>query len=134
MADEIPSNRDGRITEPFADGTYEFCMNYGALKLLQEARDMGPLLLFSILQSGAWRVEDIREVIRCGLIGGGMAPVAALKLVTSYVETRPPMENIALAQKILGAGLVGATDEILGENVAASLKTASEQSHLPTVN
>lgn len=132
---EPESNRSATVTEPFADGTYEFCMNYGAIKMLQEARDTGPLVLFTLLEKGLWRIEDIREVIRCGLIGGGMSPVAALKLVTTYVEGRPPMENVALAQRVLGAGLVGASDETVGEQPAANLKTeASESTTSPTVN
>jgi hypothetical protein len=123
MADEKPtSNRDARITEDFADGTYEFRLGYGAIRMLQEARDAGPLWLFGVLQSGTWKVEDIREVIRCGLIGGGMAPVAANKLVIAYVEERPPMENMALAIRVLGAGIVGAGDEPMGEDVAANLR------------
>jgi hypothetical protein len=112
-------NRDARITEDFADGTYEFCMNYGAIRMLQEARDMGPLFIWGLLEANAWRVEDIREIIRCGLIGGGMAPVKANKMVTMYVEERPIMENAALARRILGAGLIGAPEEEVGESFAA---------------
>lgn len=131
----VEAKRDARITEPFADGTYEFCLNYGAIKLLQESRDMGPMFLWGTLQSGAWRIEDIREIIRCGLIGGGMAPANAVNLVALYVETRPPMENLALAQRILGAGLIGAgKDEVLGEELAAKLKRETESTISPTVN
>jgi len=114
------ANRDARITEDFADGTYEFCMNYGAIRMLQEAREMGPLLLYGVLQSSAWRVEDLREIIRCGLIGAGMSPAQAVKLVRLYVEERPPMESVALATRILGAGLIGAPDENVGESSAAN--------------
>jgi hypothetical protein len=133
---EIESNRDARlIAEPFADGLYDFCLNNGAIKMLQEARDTGPLVLFALFERGMWKVEDIREVIRCGLIGGGMAPAQALKLVITYVDGRPPMENVALAQKVLGAGLVGAVDEPVGEHPAANLKgEVSESMTSPTAN
>jgi hypothetical protein len=120
-------NRDARITEDFADGTYEFCMNYGAIRMLQEARDMGPLFIWGLLEANAWRVEDIREIIRCGLIGGGMAPVKANKMVTMYVEARPIMENAALAKRILGAGLIGAPEEEAGESFAANQPTTEVQ-------
>jgi hypothetical protein len=127
------ANRDARITEDFADGTYEFCMNYGAIRMLQEARDMGPLFIYGILQSSAWRVEDLREIIRCGLIGAGMSPAQAVKLVRMYVEERPPMESVALATRILGAGLVGAPEENVGETAAAN-PVATEPTTSPVVN
>lgn len=127
------ANRDARITEDFADGTYEFCMNYGAIRMLQESRDMGPLFLYGILQSGAWRAEDIREIIRCGLIGGGMLPAQAIKLVRLYVEERPLMENVGLATRVLGAGLIGAPEENVGEMQAAN-PVATEPTTSPVVN
>jgi hypothetical protein len=127
--------RNARFTAEFADGTYDFCMNYGAIRMLQESRDMGPLFIFGLLESGAWRVEDIREIIRCGLIGGGMAPARAVKLVQMYVEERPPMENMALAKRVLGAGLIGAPEEGLGESEAASPPSGETDSTIsPTVN
>jgi hypothetical protein len=72
------------------------------------------------LHSGAWRVEDITNIIRLGLIGGGLEPSPALKLTRAYVETRPPMENLIPAQIILSAALMGAPDEKTGEDDAAS--------------
>lgn len=125
--------RDARITEDFADGTYEFCMNYGAIRMLQEAREMGPLFVYQQLQAGTWRIEDVRETIRCGLIGGGMAAVKANKMVQMYVEERPIMENVALAMRVLGAGLIGAPEEDVGEPVAAD-QTKTGQTAFPTVN
>ncbi|MDX0230243.1 gene transfer agent family protein [Sinorhizobium meliloti] len=131
---ENSSKRDARITREFADGVYDFCLNYGAIRLLQEARDMGPMIIFGNLQAGTWRIEDIREVIRCGLIGAGMAPSRAVKLCELYVESRPPMENMVLAQLILNAGLIGAPEEPVGEDSAASLKQPSGSTTSQTVN
>lgn len=129
------ANRDARITEDFADGTYQFCMNYGAIRMLQEAREMGPLFLYGVLTSNAWKVEDIREIIRCGLIGGGMSPAQALKLVRMYVEERPIMESVGLAKKILGAGLVGAPEEeSVGEQQAAIPVAVETKNDSQTVN
>lgn len=105
------ANRDGSIVLPFGDGRHNFRLAWEQLIMLQEARDMGPFLLLNRLFSGAWRVEDISEVIRCGLIGGGKEPVAALELVETYVHKRPPLETLVIAQKVLGAGLSGAADE-----------------------
>lgn len=112
--------RDGRIEFDWADGTYSFRLAWGQLAELQEKCDAGPYLVLQRLHSGSWRIEDITNIIRLGLIGGGLQPAAALKLVRAYVEDRPPMENLIPAQVILSAGLTGAPEEKVGEDDAAS--------------
>jgi hypothetical protein len=112
--------RDGRIEFDWADGTYSFRLAWGQLAELQEKCDAGPYLVLNRLHNGAWRIEDITNIIRLGLIGGGLQPSAALKLVRSYVEGRPPMENLIPAQVILSASLMGAPEENVGEGDAAS--------------
>jgi hypothetical protein len=63
-------------------------------------------------------MQDISETLRLGLIGGGKAPAEATKLVKVWVQDRPPMENLAFAQGVLGAALMGSTDETPGETGA----------------
>ncbi len=112
--------RDGRIEFDWADGTYSFRLAWGQLAELQEKCDAGPYVVLQRLHSGSWRIEDITNIIRLGLIGGGSQPAAALKLVRAYVEDRPPMENLIPAQVILSASLMGAPEEKVGEVDAAS--------------
>jgi hypothetical protein len=113
-------SRDASITIPFADGDHTFRLAWGELSKLQEACDAGPFVIWSDLMNGSWRMEQISNVIRLGLIGCGKEPAEALKLVRAYVEDRPPMETLALAQGVLGAALQGAPDEKLGGAPAAS--------------
>lgn len=103
--------RDARFTEFFADDYYDFRLPYGMLLELQEKTDVGPLALLKRLEGGDWRIQDISETIRCGLIGGGKTPAEAFKLVKRYVMERPPMENLVLAKGILLIALVGAPEE-----------------------
>lgn len=112
-------NRDGSITLDWADGTHTFALKWGEFAKLQEATDCGPQFLLGKLYDGTWRVEHLSHVIRCGLIGGGQEPAKALQLVRSYVEDRPPMESVKLAQAILAAGLVGAPEEEVGKKAKA---------------
>jgi hypothetical protein len=117
--------RDARVSFDWADGTYSFRLAWGQLEELQEKCDAGPYVVLQRLHSGAWRIEDIANIIRLGLIGGGLEPAPALKLARRYVEARPPMENLIPAQVILSAGLAGAPEEKVGEGDAASQKTNS---------
>jgi hypothetical protein len=104
-------SRDASISFEWGDGDTTFALRWAELAKLQEARDCGPYVLLDRLLSGKWRIEDIREVIRWGLIGGGKRPEEASKLIRQYVEGFPPVENLIVAQRIMGAGCVGAPDE-----------------------
>lgn len=123
--------RDASVSFDWADGTYTFRLAWGQLGELQEKCDAGPYVVLQRLHSGAWRIEDITNIIRLGLIGGGMEPSPALKLVRRYVEDRPPMENIIPSQVILSAALMGAPEEKVGEADAAS-QTENSSTNSPT--
>jgi hypothetical protein len=120
-------SRDARIELDWADGTYSFRLAWAQIIELQEQCKAGPFVILQRLYSGQWLAEDISNVIRLGLIGGGMTPGDALKKVRTYVEDRPPMENVLFAQGVLAAGLQGAPDEPLGEanGEAANVSTTS---------
>lgn len=104
-------SRDGSITLTWADGDYVFRLGWSELAKLQEACDAGPYVILNRLVDGAWRVADISATIRLGLVGGGMPPTDALKKVREYVEDRPPIESLMVAQAVLSAAIVGAPDE-----------------------
>jgi hypothetical protein len=107
-------SRDASIGPlPWADGVYSFRLGWGELSLLQEATDCGPQRLIERLGGVDWRVGDISHTIRLGLIGGGLEPTKAVRLVSDYVEARPPLENRMLAFAIIAAGVKGAPDEPL---------------------
>lgn len=108
-------SRDAAIDLDWADGTYRFRLGWGELAELQEKTDAGPYVVLHRLHSHQWRIEDISNVVRLGLIGGGMPPADALKKVRMYVEQRPPLESHQFALAILTAGLLGAPEEPVGE-------------------
>jgi hypothetical protein len=56
---------------------------------------------------GPVRIRDVAEVIRCGAIGGGLAPLDAKRLVESYVDGRPLSETAEVAWAILTAAVWG---------------------------
>ena len=115
--------RDGSTTRFFGDDEHVFRLAWKQLIELQEKRNRGPAIIMQQLLSGEWFVEDIREVIRIGLIGGGMPPAEALRMVRTYIEERP--QDIAgedgllmTAIVVMSAAIARVPDEPVGEEVA----------------
>lgn len=111
----------GTIT--FEWGGEEHTFRLG-LKEVRELQDnprvgIGPLALYRRIESGDWRVDDCREVIRVGLIGGGMKPDLALTKVKRYVDDFAAVDSVPPALTILGAFLVGDPFEPVGKTTAA---------------
>lgn len=123
-------SRDASVTLDFADGTYVFRLAWGQLIELQEKCDAGPLVVMRRLEQGTWLVQDVSNILRLGLIGGGMEPIPALKLVRRYVEDRPPLENLLRAQAVLTIAMMGAPDE----DVKKKRRTARPSTPSPTAN
>lgn len=117
-------SRDGSVTLDFGDGTYTFRLGWAEWEMLDESLGCGPWYLQALLFNAATTmlqkpeaVKDLKpkylsEIVRAGLIGGGMAPVQALKLVRLYVQQRPPRECFGLAMEVLRAGLDGPRDDV----------------------
>lgn len=125
-------SRDASVSLPFADDDYVFRLAWGELATLQEERDAGAYVVLDRLLTGRWFTQDISAVLRLGLIGGGMEPVKALKMVRSRVESRPPLENLVYAQRVLGAAIAGVPEEEVGKKSAAANQEGNDRS--PTEN
>ncbi|MFG1247615.1 gene transfer agent family protein [Xanthobacter flavus] len=97
---------DARIVLPFGDGDQTFRLALAQLLELQEKTNAGPMDLFMRLRGTSWRVEDIHETLRLGLIGGGMSAPDALRLVQRYAyPARPLLECVPIAAMVVGAAL-----------------------------
>lgn len=132
-------SRDASITFEWADSEYTFRLAVAQLRELQEDKrvDAGPMWIYARLESGQWRVDDLIQTIRLGLIGGGMKPDEARTKVRRYVEGRPWSESIVPAQKILLASIVGAEDEPLKKvegEVSPSSPSQTVSSGLPALS
>jgi hypothetical protein len=95
------------VTLEFGDGEHAFRLALGELRELQEKTGCGPAVLFRQLLLGEWKVDDAREIIRLGMIGGGASPSAALTFVRRYVDGRPLLDAVGPALQILQAALPG---------------------------
>jgi hypothetical protein len=98
---DVKPSRHAEVALDFGGEERRFRLALGQLRELQERVDAGPAHLLQRLTDSTWRVDDIRETLRLGLIGGGMAPSEALALVRRYVDERPLLESVPLARAVL---------------------------------
>ncbi|MET4636161.1 gene transfer agent family protein [Kaistia defluvii] len=128
-------SRDGSVSFAWGDGEHRFRLAIGEWRELQEKTGVGPAELLQRVSTGRWRVDDIRETLRVGLIGGGMKPLEALGLVTRYVDVFPLMDNVPAAQAVLITALVGPPEEPVGKREPAEATTeATEMDASPSPN
>lgn len=122
-------NRSARVALKWADGRgkgmdgkHVFRLGIGELRELQENTGHGPRSIYTRISSGTEFVDEVRETIRIGLIGGGATPADALALVERYVDGRPYIESCPVALTIIGGALIGAPEEAVDEDDVASKK------------
>lgn len=115
---------NGSISFVWGDGEeHKFRLAIGQLRELQEKCAAGPRTIFDRLCTGGWYVDDIRETLRLGLIGGGKTPIEAMVLVKRYVDDRPLQENVMPAMSVIMAAVVGSPDDQVGKEPAETTET-----------
>lgn len=92
-----------------------FRLPIGRVRAIQEKCDAGLPELLRRYITQSWMIDDVREVILQGLIGGGLDNQAATKAVLAYFDDTPIQPHITVAQAVVGAAIVGVDDEDLGE-------------------
>lgn len=106
------------ITLDFGDGEYPFLLTPSTLQALEDARDCGAFMIYTKLSHGSWKTQDVREVLRSALIGGGLPPEKTDHLIRFYVDARPAWEENA---KIAAAVIISALkDGYLTASLAAA--------------
>jgi Phage tail tube protein, GTA-gp10 len=136
---------DGSIVIACFGDEYRFRLAIGEMRELYEAVNrprvaigatvIGPMDILTGLQSGNGWPNDVREIIRLGLIGGGMKPDRALVLIKRFVE--PPgllLSAEVIAYRVLLSALTPSeADESVGkaepvEDEMATAESASKPS------
>ena len=81
--------RFAEITLTWADGDYPFRLGLSELEELERNLDLSIYAVAYGLRDMTAKTIVIREVLRNGLIGGGMPPADALAKVRRYVDELP---------------------------------------------
>jgi hypothetical protein len=113
------------------EGQYLFRLNLKQVEELQEKCDAGPPAIMQRLMSHTWLLADIRETLRLGLIGGGLEPAKALKLVQRYVDEEAYAPNALLAIAVLQSRLFPFEDDPPGKAPAAGTPVQTDGSTSP---
>lgn len=97
---------DAVLTDYFGGEERRFALPvFGELRQLQDKHDLGPAAFELMFRSQAWKVEHLADVIKFGLIGGGMAEGEADRLVKSTIEAGRLLRYVPLAHTIILAAL-----------------------------
>ena len=99
------------LTLNWPGGEHRFALRLGELRALQDSCQSGPEEVFNRLDAGQWRVNDILEPVRLGLIGGGMAREEAGPLVTALADQHALFGFKMLALEVLFRALAGPEDD-----------------------
>lgn len=105
------TNHYAAIKAIFGVDEYPFRVGWHEAAEWEEKRARSLMLTFQqSLGARSMMLEDVREIVRLGLVGGGMVPAEAVRLVKRYVEQRPIGENVELALTIMDAALFGSAE------------------------
>jgi hypothetical protein len=102
----------------WAGGTHPFDLNSRRVSwMLQQAQHPfpgqygdTPAAAFKRFDEGVYSPDDILNVIRIGLIGGGKSETEADVLLSEHVRGQPLAKNAVTAFEILAALFIGAND------------------------
>lgn len=87
----------------FGDDTYPFALTDQMIEELERKQGVGIGALYQRCVRMEFSITDLAQIIRLGLVGGGMAPERAAQLTSTYASNRPFEELYPLALDILDA-------------------------------
>lgn len=115
MAREGASRKQQMDGFPIGPDLYTVRFGIGEAEFIQEQHDMGPQYALQMVAAGRWTVGLLRDVVFTALVGGGLGPSDARRVVKRWVTDRPWGESVPVAQVLLQLGVVGVPDEPPGK-------------------
>lgn len=116
------------VTKFFGEADFRFALTIGVAQQLEEVRgeslrrqgfDPGHAGLMAIqgrLSAGMFLIADIKQTLRLGLVGAGMDPEDAARLVDRHVISGYLVKAAMIAGDVLDAALSGAVDDAPGSD------------------
>ena len=123
---------DGSTTLFWGDDETRFRLGIGEFRELQERVNArraaaglpgtGPSTLANAIRANDAWPDDVRDVLRIGLVGAGMKPAEAHRKLAQYFDRRPPAESYLAAFAVL----VGAFLGVPGDELDVKKKTTPD--------
>jgi len=95
----------------FGDGEHTFALTDDMIAELERLAELGIGALYLRAVNMQFKLTDLIEIIRLGLIGGGITPDRAAQLTDIYARNRPIDDLYPLALNILDARWGGSVDQ-----------------------
>lgn len=118
------------IVKEWAGKERLFRLTFGGVMDLEEATGDPIGRVFIRVAGGQFKVADVYHAIRLALIGGGMSVIDAKRIMAAHFDTRPYMENAAVAGEVLAALMVGVEPSETASNSAPERVRFSEVSQI----
>ena len=130
---------DGSLTVFWGDGETTFRIAIGEFRELQEKVNgrraamglpgIGPQEFSNALRTNNAWPDDVRDVLRVGLVGAGIKPATAHRKLVLYFDHRPPAESYPVAFAVFASAFLGAPgDEMLKKKTATPDETSPSPS------
>jgi hypothetical protein len=114
----------------WANGEDVFCLAKVGLILDLEDKCKAPFaVIMARLENGAWGLNDVRETIRLGLIGGGMNPEKAMAAVRNHVDENPLSHSVLVAYEVVRTVVFGVPDDPVGKDPPEGKAKPAEAQH-----
>lgn len=133
-------NTSAEITLEWGDGEYLFALKMKQLEELERVCDAPIGVISNRLFTGQYKISDVVHTIRLGLIGGGMEPVQAKRLVEQYVDGYPietpndeksPWRVAFVIMQVVFYGLDSIKPPAEGKETSGKSKPETDGSQLP---
>ncbi|MBB2818992.1 gene transfer agent family protein [Rhizobium phaseoli] len=95
----------------WAGGEHSFRLGIGELRAIEQRSDAGCAVVLMRLLSSQFKIDDVIQPIRLGLIGGGMQERDAQKVLDSALDIASPYALAVPAADILRRFIMWETDD-----------------------
>jgi len=99
-------------------GEHGFLLGIGQLRAIEQRSDAGVAVVMMRLLGQQWKVDDVVNTIRLGLIGGGLPEKDAQQAIDTALETANLYTLAITAAEILRRFIMWESDDRPGETAA----------------
>lgn len=122
-------SRDGACEFVWGGDERTFRLGIGELLALQDKLGSGPEEIATRLRDGTWRLQDVQEIFRLGLIGAGEDAKKARALVDENIAPGRIRLSVLPALGIILSALMGDENDPVGKGRAAPATPETAASH-----